>query len=252
MQIDLAEVRRQYCDLGLPAHAIAASLGVSQPAVLRRLHTMGVVRDGVRKPRPCDVSHLWPKLTASGAYVLGLIVTDGNVFRRKNGWTVGFITTDHELIGIVESVLASCLGVTVGKTSAGKTWWLWRTHDPELVRVLAAYGIGPRKSLTVKFPEIPSNVLHHFVRGLIDGDGSVMHDKRGRNSLVLTICSGALDFLNGMKAAVPFKCGRPSRGTGVWRIAWWGKSARGLRDWIYRESSGVRLERKYRRAYACS
>jgi hypothetical protein len=40
------------------------------------------------------------------------------------------------------------------------------------VRSLAKHGLVPRKSLTLQFPNtIPGNLIHHYMRGLIDGDG---------------------------------------------------------------------------------
>lgn len=43
-----------------------------------------------------------------------------------------------------------------------------------------------RKSLTLKFPEVPKEYLPDFIRGYFDGDGSVMNLKNNRLNSVFT------------------------------------------------------------------
>ena len=38
---------------------------------------------------------------------------------------------------------------------------------------LRQLGVTPRKSLTITFPEMPPDMVRHFIRGCWDGDGSV-------------------------------------------------------------------------------
>jgi hypothetical protein len=37
---------------------------------------------------------------------------------------------------------------------------------------LVSHGMTEHKSLTLKFPQINTNLTHHFIRGYFDGDGS--------------------------------------------------------------------------------
>jgi hypothetical protein len=46
-----------------------------------------------------------------------------------------------------------------------------------LVNDLARVGCVPRKSLTLEFPIINDSLVHHFIRGYFDGDGSVFISK---------------------------------------------------------------------------
>lgn len=44
---------------------------------------------------------------------------------------------------------------------------------PDLIR----HGIHPRKSKTLKAPQLSEELVHHWIRGYFDGDGSVSMNK---------------------------------------------------------------------------
>ena len=50
-------------------------------------------------------------------------------------------------------------------------------NSPHLINTLISYGCTPKKSLTLKFPDISifknMDLIRHFIRGYFDGDGSV-------------------------------------------------------------------------------
>lgn len=50
--------------------------------------------------------------------------------------------------------------------------WTVTISSARLYRELQAYGLGPKKSAMLQFPKLAADLLPHFVRGLIDSDGS--------------------------------------------------------------------------------
>lgn len=62
---------------------------------------------------------------------------------------------------------------------------------------LNSYGCTPKKSLTLKFPNVDifksKDLIRHFIRGYVDGDGSIGLYKRPEFS-----CLGTYDFLTSM------------------------------------------------------
>jgi hypothetical protein len=68
--------------------------------------------------------------------------------------------------------------------------------NKRIVKNLMSFGLTPRKSLTIKFPNnIPQNMIRHFMRGYFDGDGCVSI-KKGINTLSLRInLVGTYEFL---------------------------------------------------------
>lgn len=58
-----------------------------------------------------------------------------------------------------------------------------RLYSKRMAADLLKLGVGPRKSLTLTFPnhqQVPPDLLHHFVRGYFDGDGSISWSSRHR------------------------------------------------------------------------
>lgn len=50
----------------------------------------------------------------------------------------------------------------------------------KLIQDLSKYGLGPQKSLTLKAPQnIPDDLIRHWIRGYIDGDGCFTWNKKG-------------------------------------------------------------------------
>lgn len=78
----------------------------------------------------------------------------------------------------------------------------WSVVNKHLWETLNNYGCTPRKSLTLKFPDISifssKSLVRHFIRGYIDGDGSIMVNKP-----ILDIL-GTTSFLNSLQQYLPY------------------------------------------------
>lgn len=88
--------------------------------------------------------------------------------------------------------------------SHNKQCGVLQINSKEIGNLLINKGCTPRKSLTLQFPEIPTNYLPDFIRGCIDGDGCIHIGKyeRKRHSNIInytsrtcTIVSASKDFL---------------------------------------------------------
>lgn len=63
-------------------------------------------------------------------------------------------------------------------------------HSTEMCKDLINLGCVPHKSLILKAPTeeiVPNNMIHHFIRGMFDGDGCAHMPKKG-NIPVFYIC----------------------------------------------------------------
>ena len=69
---------------------------------------------------------------------------------------------------------------------------------------LVEKGVVCNKSLVLNFPseqQVPSHLLRHFIRGYLDGDGSITHgslQKTGNRDYTIKFC-GTKEFLNGIQ-----------------------------------------------------
>jgi hypothetical protein len=113
--------------------------------------------------------------TADLAYFVGLMITDGNV--RTSG-AVNFVSLDRSSTEFVRDFIAPDTAIREEITRAGGTAYRWSVYSGSLRDGLARFGILPRKSLTVELPSVPDSVVWDFIRGLLDGDGSVDQSRR--------------------------------------------------------------------------
>lgn len=118
-----------------------------------------------------DINFEW---TPNLAYVVGLLTTDGNL--SPDGRHINFTSKDVEL---TESV-KSCLRLTnrIGRKSNGsasreKRYFVLQFGNVQLYRWLIRIGLRPRKSKTLGELRIPREIFRDFLRGHLDGDGSI-------------------------------------------------------------------------------
>jgi len=114
------------------------------------------------------------------------------------------------------------------------------------------FNIIPKKSLILQPPNIPENMIRHYIRGYFDGDGSLGWHKHNKNPRV-TICSGSIKFLktifNEIKRNIN-STGNPKiikrRHSNTCTVEFMGKQCYDILDWLY-EDAEYYLDRKYKR-----
>ncbi len=119
---------------------------------------------------------------------------------------------------------------------------------PEALKV--NYNIGPRKTNSIEFPEIPSRLISSYIRGYFDGDGCITVT----SCPTINFTSGSISMLssiqeifydNGIRIksknrVPPIQAGK--------QISYSGENAKKILDWIYKGSTETeRLDRKYNR-----
>lgn len=120
------------------------------------------------------------------AYILGYIVADGSIEEstRKDRPSklvrlrFGCITEDDEILQLIQKEIApnNKLRHYQPKSSNRKQTTILQICDKELISDLRTlYNIQPRKTYKAdfEFPNIPKEYERDFIRGFIDGDGSI-------------------------------------------------------------------------------
>lgn len=156
----------------------------STGATMCETHYYRIRRNGTlvkKNGHESTVNHAaFDELTDATAWVLGLIWTDGCLM----GNTILITSKDVAMLELVESVLGGSGLVRPRKLDRkGRQYWDVRIFSPKMTRTLRSYGLTERKSLTVRWPqELPRELDGAFLRGAIDGDGSVLSKSRyGKN-----------------------------------------------------------------------
>lgn len=116
--------------------------------------------------------------TKESAYLVGLILTDGNIGERE----FNIVSADIELL----EKARKALGAEHPITKSNNCFRL-RIGHKNMVNDLKQIGITERKSLIAKLPKIPDSFFFDFLRGYTDGDGMIKFSK----GLTLKLCTGS-------------------------------------------------------------
>jgi hypothetical protein len=195
--------------------------------------------------RKHDVSPtIYDALTPSLAYVLGMILADGNL----RGSTLTISNKEADLLNKIRLVL----GTTAPATPRSKdqhVWYILVLTNKRLSEWLNGYGITERKSLSAILPTVTDDLLPHLVRGYFDGDGTVQFSPR--QGLVARFTSGSPVLLNQLADRLTAVVGLPSRRVthdrnrpNANRLAYYGPSALALADAMYADANDLFLLRK--------
>lgn len=183
----------------------------SRVAVYKKLKKFGIVqrsksearieaqKQGKLPQQFFDINeNFFASWSAEMAYVLGLIITDGCV--SKTG-TVLLSINDKELLEKVRSLMCSAHKIELSKCQKGL--YIFHFAREKIIRDLKNFGVEPKKSLKVIFPEVPQEYLPDFIRGVFDGDGSVLFVKGRTKYLLRTkFISGSEVFINGLQESL--------------------------------------------------
>lgn len=150
----------------------------------------------IKQRRTVDES-FFKTWTPAMAWVLGLIYTDGCLVKptRTSKFMVTVGQKEEELLEKLLVLLKSNAKLTF-KPKRGITGALYTIsiNNEEIYADLQRLGLTPAKSLTLQFPDMPSDCVRHFIRGCWDGDGSVYFQKRDLRPMASYV-SGARLFI---------------------------------------------------------
>ena len=139
------------------------------------------------------------------AYVIGLLATDGNL--SPSGRHINFTSKDEELCKHVKEILG--LNNKIGRKARGgeseKKYFVFQFGDVLFYKFLEEIGLSQNKSKTLESVDVPEKYFFDFLRGVIDGDGSIItysHPESRHRQLRLRIYSASLSFLKWLKESL--------------------------------------------------
>jgi len=188
--------------------------------------------------------------TPAMAWVLGVIASDGCVYIHKKSYRNQLIIEMKDLDVLEKIRLAMNSDHKILKIEYIK----WNRKfsinrlviaRKEIVNDLVRLGITPRKSKTLKMPNVPNKYFSHFVRGYLDGDGSVIRIKNPRRlSFNYSIVCGSKAFTEQLMYELNkrgFHSSYLVKDSGAFLVSITNKVGR----WLYREKDFWYGERKY-------
>jgi hypothetical protein len=137
------------------------------------------------------------------AYWLGMLAADGGI--STNNKQISLLLKESDLSHIEKYKKFVGVDYNIGKTTSiinNKIFhgYKYTISSVNFIKSLKKHGLINKKSLTLNFNKtIPENMIHHYIRGLIDGDGSYHITKQNniRISLVssLEVCLKVQEYL---------------------------------------------------------
>jgi hypothetical protein len=106
------------------------------------------------------------------AYAVGLLATDGNL--SPSGRHVSVSSSDRALLETFLRCVDRRAKIATVAGGYGPKGLRVQIGDVGLYRWLQSIGLTPRKSLTLGAIDAPSEIFPHLLRGLVDGDGSIL------------------------------------------------------------------------------
>jgi hypothetical protein len=192
------------------------------------------------------------------AYVLGVIYSDGCLSVTHKGYhTVTIAQKQPELLEKCLALMDCDAPVTYRAKKVGGIYTI-AFNGQDVGRHLVALGLHPRKSLTIQFPNPPTESLRHFIRGCWDGDGSICRCGKSRSSWTASYVSGSPGFTWGMRNAL-VSLGMPDakvhlrQNPRLFTVCWYGRRCAQLYHILYGGVPPTQyLLRKYRRFQAAA
>jgi len=218
--------------------------------------TSATLGDEMTQKHPRTNAGFFGAVTPESAYVLGLLATDGCVYDGDQVILSQSGDDGARLLRAVQLRTGGALYQGCGTSKSHRNSNRLILYGKPVVALLAGYGVMARKTFTMKFPAMPKECLHHYVRGLMDGDGCVASwTSRGRATPVLIenfSCASTV-FVTGLLAALKAagvdqpsvrKCSCADALSLTWACM---KAVRFL-GWVYQGATpDLLLVRKYRR-----
>lgn len=129
-------------------------------------------------------------------YLVGLIAADGCL--SSDGRHINITSKDYDFLAklIISFGLSSKVGIK-NKGQVNQAYYL-EFSNRSFYEFLLSIGLTPRKSLTLARVDVPEEWFADFLRGVIDGDGSIrnwIHPSNGIEQWSLRVYSASRPFV---------------------------------------------------------
>lgn len=154
----------------------------------------------------------------SMAYVLGFIYADGFLIDAHNSSRtqyIGITSKDSSIVHKINQALGcnkplyerqpQVIKYPSGKIYKNSLTYTLRIGNKVIFNDLIKLGLTPRKSLSLKLPQIPTQYFFPFLRGYFDGDGCLTLSKPPRRNAYrvrLVFSSGSKRFLKDLADSI--------------------------------------------------
>ena len=240
-QIPAHDVINRYLQ-GESCQVIADSYNVSFNTIKKILVENGIPRNNRYANSALNLNYFTQIDTYDKAYFLGFLITDGNIGADNNAIRLSLKLDDIHILETFTKKVNSSNKLYIRKDKPEVTF---AVKSQQWKQDLQQFGVIPNKTSSVELIQLSPELMPHFVRGLIDGDGWI-----SAKSHQIGFCGNEKmttqlrDFLVNILDVYPVKVLHPE--TNLWQISWAGKKdINKIGEYIYNNKQDCFLERKY-------
>lgn len=178
---------------------IARKLGRDERSIRGYLNKLGYVaksQSELQRKYPIQEDFFDVINTEEKAYVLGLLYADGYNNTIKNDVCISLKEEDVEILKRISEIIQPTKPLFYLDMSAdnrgmknSKNQYRLTINNKHISQKLVELGCGKAKTEILTFPntqQVPEYLLHHFIRGYFDGDGSVSKGKWAKVDIIST------------------------------------------------------------------
>ncbi len=195
--------------------------------------------------------------TEEKAYWLGFLMADGCINERPGQDRLKLVLSIKDKIHLESFKKALCFEGPIKDYTKKSGKFIGLIHSyigitsQIMVDDLKKLNCTPRKSLSLVFPTLNKKLIHHFIRGYFDGDGSVFisNEKHWRNNNIFPVIhfrfSGTMNFLKEIDNLIGLSgMLKQPKGNQIYTLEYKrNKKAKVFYDYLYKNAT-IFLERK--------
>lgn len=188
--------------------------------------------------------------TEDKAYWLGFIMADGYTLHTKKQKRLRIALGEKDKDHLNKFLFAIDSDIPINYD--GNNPYV-DVNSTKMCDDLSKYGIVPNKSAKETLPDLPEHLVHHFIRGLFDGDGSWVTRNHGKYTWFTFDQKAGLDMCVILKSyfesyGVTFPPSALVKCEGIYSLRCYKKEdVLKIRDIMY-EDATIYLDRKYEKA----
>ena len=216
---------------------------VERGEITRNYHIIHPDKQKIFIPVNHDFFKVW---SSEMAYIFGLWCADGNIWTdgRCHSFKIGLHERDEKLLIKILNAMDS-----KHKLHKRKNFSLISIGSKTIYRDIVRLGGTPNKSLTLTFPDIPSQFISDFLRGYFDGDGCLSKTK---GKMKGTLCFlGTKEFLEKVRHILVLECDvnynkiREHKKSNIFSLAYGGRhNLQRISNYLYKDNPSLFLKRK--------
>lgn len=168
------EIIKYYLSQPMTIKQVKEKYKLSHPTIIKILKDVPKYTK-VKLNSPNIKEHFFQEIDEEAkAYFLGLLISDGNVFKDKTGRQTSISITldlkDEYILKTFKEVLQTNTSINYDRRGCGQI----AIRSNIMAKDLLQYGVIPRKSCKTYLPILSEKMMSHLVRGIFDGDGSII------------------------------------------------------------------------------